>query len=249
MNEPTLRDVEQVLAVLTEIDPGDITDPQQLALYEADLKLMIQVSAEKRDRVAVKMFDLGQRAAVKHAAAMEHANKAEALNRAAKAYESRADQLKEYVLAVMRELPKPKRGVRTLEGETATFKAKGVPPSVEVAEYSLPDEFRRMIVTVPLLLWRELMECENESALKLALCKLARCPTAAAAATKSELKAALDELVDCPTCNGRGYEILGGQDEHGADNTQRCGDCDNGRVKRTIPGVLLVDNKLRLEVS
>lgn len=233
MNEPTLRDVEQILAVLTEIDPGDITDPQQLALYEADLKLMIQVSAEKRDRVAAKMFDLGVRAATKQAASQAHAVKARDLHVEASRYEARIDQLKEYVLAVMRELPKPKRGVRTLEGETATFKAKGVPASVEIlAPLDVPVEYQTATLVMPYLKWFELREHFAGIVAKIE-------PT-----SKAVLRIALEE--QCPECGGTGSTgkmvIRAGEPE---EIDCKCG----GSGKRTIPGVRLVDNKLRLEVS
>lgn len=161
----TLYDIETTLLALTEVDPQDL-DPQLRAEYERDLQEAIRKAPEKRERVAMKLFDLGQRAVVKRAAALAHKQKAQDLEASAQRFERDADRLKEYVLAVMRELPKPAKGVRTLEGTSATFKAKGVPASLAVDdEAAVPLEYKNTTVTIPTADWFALMddECSIEN--------------------------------------------------------------------------------------
>ena len=74
------------LVALTEVDPADLT-PELRAQYEQELQEAIRKAPEKRERVAIKLFDLGQRAAVKRAAAQAHLEKAHALHTAEKTKE------------------------------------------------------------------------------------------------------------------------------------------------------------------
>lgn len=153
----TLYDIETTLLALTEVDPQDL-DPQLRAEYERDLQEAIRKAPEKRERVAMKLFDLGQRAVVKRAAALAHKQKAQDLEDSAKRFERDADRLKEYVLSVMREMPKPAKGVRTLEGTSATFKAKGVAASLVVDdEAAVPIGYKTVTVKMSAEDWKILL--------------------------------------------------------------------------------------------
>ena len=235
MSETTsvaLRDIETTLLALTDVDPAEL-EPELRAIYERELAEAIRSSVEKRERVAWRLFDLGQRAAVKRAAAQAHHDKASVLEQSAKRYEADADRLKNYVLDVMKELPKPKKGPRVLEGTSATFKAKGVADSVEITdEAALPDEFKTVILTMPLAVYLELApEVCAASVASFGRVRIA------------EIKAALEKREDCPTCHGTGGEMFDGREV-------RCGDCDDTHtVPATIPGARLVTGKLRLVVE
>jgi hypothetical protein len=118
----TLRDIEQNLSLLLEVDPDELPEELRAELV-LDLQRALRESAEKRDRIAARLFDLGQRATVKRAAAQAHYEKAKTLEASAAHFESEVARLSEYVLSVLAEQPKPKRGVRILEGASATLKA------------------------------------------------------------------------------------------------------------------------------
>lgn len=224
----TMRDVETTLAALCEVDPEELT-PELRAEFERDLAEAIRKAPEKRERVAIKLFDLGQRAAIKRAAAKAHLDRARELEASAAKYEDDAERLKNYVLDVMRELPQPKRGPRILEGTSATFKAAKVPDSVEVFnETLLPEEFRTAIVTLSLSAYRELAS------------ELTRLHVPAPVwgrVDKKEIKAALTEALPCEKCLGAKTYI-----------GSACPAC-SGDGTRHIPGARLATGKLRLVVE
>ena len=247
MSDVTLYDIETTLVALTEVDPADLT-PELRAQYEQELQEAIRKAPEKRERVAIKLFDLGQRAAVKRAAAQAHRQKGDELEQSAKALEHDADRLKEYVLNVMRELPKPARGVRTLEGTSATFKAKAVADSVEITDESmLSNEFKTATVTMPLWMWKSLCEIDtSESALE---CLIRLQPTFGRAPI-ADIKKALQR--ECSICHGKRtipvaidvpeFPLQGHTCSTENFLLNPCPAC-------RIPGARLVTGKLRLEVS
>lgn len=226
----TLRDIETTLLALCEIDPEDL-NPELRKEYERDLLEAIRKAPEKRERVAVKLFDLGQRAAVKRAAAQAHMQRAAELEASAKRYEADVDRLKNYVLDVMRELPEPKKGkTRILEGTSATFKAAKVADSVDVYdEAALPEVFRTVTITLPVAYYKHL---------RLLRIELTPYIVSWGRVDKKEIKAALGE--PCEECNGLAYIVTRG------DETEPCV-CDQGRQR--VPGARMVIGKLRLVVE
>lgn len=241
---PALFDLEHALLELTEIDEESIPTPELLERYRADLDLAIRGSIEKRERIAWRLFDLTKQAAVKRAAAKVHTEKASELLREAGKRESAADRLKSYVLGVMKTLPKPKRGPRVLEGETATFTAKGVPASAEIFDESLvPDKYKYVTVRVNLVVWRFLMQTlkdTKEEIVGKAGVALEACPTTLNIADKTELKEVLAKTVKCRACD----------DGKSKDGGGPCAECEAvGTKPVTIPGVRLITDKLRLEVA
>jgi len=180
----TFFDIEATLEALSEVDPQELT-PELREQFELEIREAVAVSAEKRERIAIKLFELGQRAQVKRTAAMAHKVKAQALEESAASYDASAARLKDYVLAVMAGIPKPKRGVRTIEGTSSTFKAKGVPDSLEIIDASLlPDQFRTATVTMPLALYRAL-----DAGAEMSLTQLMRLPVTWGRVEKSIIKA------------------------------------------------------------
>lgn len=233
----TLRDIETTLLALCEIDPEDL-NPELRKEYERDLMEAIRKAPEKRERVAVKLFDLGQRAAVKRAAAQAHMQRAAELEASAKRYEADVDRLKNYVLDVMRELPQPKKGPRILEGTSATFKAAKVPDSVEVFdEAALPEIFRTVTVTLPIAHYKHLLSSKID---------LAPYVTDWGRVEKKEIKAALSE--PCPTCDHVRKAIVAHFGERGLETGAPCPSCGGAGTKR-VPGARMVTGKLRLVVE
>lgn len=237
-----LRDIETTLLALIEVDPEELP-PELRAEYERDLQEAIRKAPEKRERVAIKLFDLGQRAAVKLAAAEAHLAKARDLQASAARFERDADRLKNYVLDVMRELPKPKKGCRTLEGTSATFKAKGVADSVEITdEAAIPLEYKTITVKADALSWNLFVATARAAGFELML------RSKEYACSKSDVKAALQaEPTMCAKCHGEGWI----DDPVDINFTMlECPECrKTGKVPATVPGARLITNKLRLEVS
>lgn len=234
----TLRDIETTLLALCEIDPEDL-NPELRKEYERDLLEAIRKAPEKRERVAIKLFDLGQRAAVKHAAAQAHMQRAAELEASAKRYEADIDRLKNYVLDVMRELPAPKKGPRVLEGTSATFKAAKVADSVEVySDALLPEAFRTVTVTLPIAHYRQILAADIE---------LTPYITSWGRVDKSEIKAALTELLQCVMCGGNGIR----EDEPETETPGgTCATCaGRGTVQPGVTGARMVTGKLRLVVE
>lgn len=236
----SLYDIETTLLALIEVDPEELT-PELRAEYERDLQEAIRKAPEKRERVAIKLFDLGQRAAVKMAAAKAHIEKAEQLRLSAERYERDADRLKNYVLDVMRELPKPKKGCRTLEGTSATFKAKGVADSVEITdEAALPDQYKTATVSMSIESWRLLLALPAFNDIPVDKVTWGRVPS-------SDIRAALQAEVKCPKCGGAGDLCPAGPSDA---PMEVCDRCEGAQVlPATVSGARLITGKLRLEVS
>lgn len=237
----SLRGINETLALLFEVDPTELTSELQAEL-ELQIRETVLARGEKLDRIAGLLFQLGQRAAVKKAAAQAHAEKADTLKRESARAEADIKRLSDYVLAVMREMPKPKKGAIKIEGETSTFTAKGVPSSVEIyQELDLPDEFRTVTVTMSPDLWRELCALETLSK------DFGDLEAKHGFVGKTEIKKALEVMVDCPHCvEGERLAKLSEEDQ----DVVECERCKGtGKVRATVPGARLIENKLRLEVS
>lgn len=234
----TLRDIETTLLALCEIDPEDL-NPELRKEYERDLLEAIRKAPEKRERVAVKLFDLGQRAAVKRAAAQAHMQRAADLEASAKRYEADVDRLKDYVLDVMRELPQPKKGPRILEGTSATFKAAKVGDSVEVFdEAALPEVFRTVTITLPVAYYKHL---------RLLRIELTPYIVSWGRVDKKEIKIALTEALQCVNCGGNGIREDEPETETPGGTCVTC--AGSGTVQLHIPGARMVTGKLRLVVE
>lgn len=244
----SLSGIETTLMLLFEQEFDELPDDLR-ADFERDLMEAIRIAPEKRERVAAKLFDLGQRAAVKRAAAKTYLDKAAALNAGADRCEAEAKRLTDYVLAVMAMLPKPKKGARVLEGTSTTFKAKGVADSIDIYDESLlPDQFKTATVTMPLWVYRAfnaLYMLKPESGypgMEPVLHSLLDIPPRWGRVDSATIKEEAQKRIPCPQCStmeNRG-QAPGGE----------CPRCkDEETIPATIPGVRLVTGKLRLEVS
>lgn len=221
----TLSTLEQHLAVLQDIE-SEISPEQeaefQLALHEALTKV-----AEKRDRVAHVIEDLLRQARLADDAARGFDAICQRYIQRETRFKKAAERLKDYVLSVMRTLPKPAKGPRRLEGATSTLKANGVAPSVEVLDESqVPLEYKRVTVKIGVELWQ--LVCERYGVdPKIGKYEVDR--TALLEALKKP----------CEAC----AHLEGTACENGP--CQKC----NGTSKQLIPGARLDDTKLRLVIE
>jgi hypothetical protein len=159
----TLYDIETTLVALTDISTFEDLAPELREAYEAALAIAIQESLEKRDAIGFRLFELGKEAKLAATNAQIHADAAALFTARMRRFEAAADRLREYVLSVMRALPKSaKGGPRKLEGKASTLKACAVPASVEFTDEALvPLEFKSVTVTMPALAWQTLVEDVN----------------------------------------------------------------------------------------
>ncbi len=191
----TLREIEETLLALTEVDPQELTQELKAQL-EIELKEAIRVAPQKRERVAMKLFDKGQRVAILRAKSQYLKDRAKEVDAIADREEADIERLKDYVLDVMRELPEPKKGkTRILEGTSAIFKAAKVAASVEIYdEAALPERFTTATVTMPAHLWRSMTRWEAEYPEELAAL-----PVSWGRVEKKIIKAELEQ--PCEMCN------------------------------------------------
>ncbi len=236
----TLREIEETLLALTEVDPQELT-PELKAQLEIELKEAIRVAPQKRERVAMKLFDKGQRVAILRAKSQYLKDRAKEVDAIADREEADIERLKDYVLDVMRELPEPKKGkTRILEGTSATFKAAKVAASVEIYEEAiLPERFKTVTVTMPADLWRCMAKWEAEYSQELAtfLVNWGR-------VDKKVIKAELEQ--PCAECGGKGDKAA--QNDDGEPVRIGCTGCMGNGTQR-IPGARLIKDKLRLIVE
>jgi hypothetical protein len=241
----TLRSIDETINLLLDRFEEELP-PELLVQAQLEFREALMARGEKLDAIAARLFYNGLRASQKRAAAAEYEAKARALHAEADAQDRQAKRLSDYVLDVMKEMPKPKRGVRTMEGETSTFKARAVADSVEIDDLGeLPDELKTVTVTYPFPQWRQLLAgIAHLPALDWVKYQL----FVVGAAPKAEIKAALENRVPCPACEDCcGYIVQG---EPGNLQEVPCPRCHgSGAVPATVPGARLVSGKLRLEVS
>lgn len=238
----TLRDVHETIGLLLDTDPAGLT-PELRAELLLDLRKTILARGEKLDSIANVLLHLEENAAIKEASAAVYEAKAAKLRASASSFQRDAKRLGDYVLSVMAEMPKPKRGVRTLEGISSTFKAKSVADSVDVYDpVALPVELLDVCITVSAKDYDKAVD-EYRARPNLAFKPLLWGAAAPAAVSKAEIKAALEKRVPCPDC----WDAATGQVIVAERICPRCH--GEKTVPATIPGARLVTGKLRLEVS
>lgn len=138
----TLFQIEESLALLAESAEEEGLTPE----IEAALTAYLQGAVEKRDRVAEfihfceAMADLAKAEVKRLQARQKH-------------FEATAERVSSMVLRVLDWLR-----VTKLEGRTNTLKKRKCPPSVNVIdEQKIPDEYKRVTVTLPLPQWQDLL--------------------------------------------------------------------------------------------
>jgi hypothetical protein len=233
----TLRSIDETINLLLDRFEEELP-PELLVQAQLEFREALMARGEKLDAIAARLFYNGLRASQKRAAAAEYEAKAKALRAEADAQDRQAKRLSDYVLDVMREMPKPKRGVRTMEGETSTFKAKAVADSVEIEDPRfLPPELQCVRV---LMSYADYLKASSIVPMNGTM----------EAASKAEIRAALEKLAVCPHCKGtKTWERRDGETDALIEQGE-CGSCDgSGTVPATVPGARLVSGKYRLEVS
>lgn len=239
----TLYDLQAAILQATD-DLEKIDDPEVAkALDEAVARAMIE-RGDKLDRVAYAVFDAGRRAdeidAIAEARAKANRAEEERLRSRAVQIRKVLESITNTALRVLLTLPLPKKGVRTLEGNTSTFKAKKGRESVELYDDSLvPRKYCGVTIT---------MSFEDYCTLTEALAKddEARATIITAkygAPSKTDIKRDLEKLMACPCCHGTGF------DDPFSDSA-RCRKCAGvGQVPNEIPGARLLPAKYSVEIS
>lgn len=236
----TLRSLHETIGLLLDVE--DVA-PELRTELELDLRKAILARGEKLDSIANVLLHLEENAAMKEASAQVYADKAAKLRASAAAFQRDAKRLGDYVLGVMGELPKPKKGVRTLEGISSTFKAKGVADSVEVCDLNeLPDELQLVRLTYRRNDWIEFLQLlESREITAVAAIELSE---EIHPAPKAQIKAALEKRVPCKVCESSEDPKMAVED------LNDCPFCRGEKtIPATVPGARLITGKLRLEVS
>jgi hypothetical protein len=146
-NAFTLFQIEESLVLLAESAEEEGLTPE----IETALTAYLEGAVEKRDRVAEFIH---------FCEGMAELAKAEVkrLQARQKHFEATADRVSSMVLHVLDWLR-----VKKLEGRMNTLKKRKCPPSVNVIdEQKIPEEYKRVTVTLPLPQWQELLAETSE---------------------------------------------------------------------------------------
>lgn len=237
----TLWDIRLGLQALAEIDIEALTD-QERADYQAALDTVLLAEVKKVDGVARVLFELMKRACLAEDAMKPHQDEIERLKKRAARFKAQADRLRERVLGIIvATVSKPKRGPRELVGETATLKAKGVAPMVELIGGAECDpEYVMATISLPVLKFRAIRDYMAPGTFPI--------DNIAYTIDKRALLEALKQ--PCPHCGGSGEWT----EDHGYAGDQPikelvlCQEC-RGNGKRQIPGARLIEDRYRLVVE
>jgi len=152
--------------------------------------------------------------------------------------EAMEDRLKEYVADVLAMLPEPKKGPRKLTGADGSVLSLrgngGVQPLTISDETLVPDEYKIMIVTMPMSVWLTVAAEVERSA-----------DPAALKQTTSVNMAALREALEqpCEACGGNPSLVVAA----GAGESSGCATC-GGSGRRGVPGARLEARGQHVEV-
>jgi hypothetical protein len=185
----TLYAVEETLqALLDTVDM--VEDPEQQEAIARDIVLAHMAAVEKRDRVGQFLVHLESQ--------QEAIDKEIARLRALKAtYGKAQERVEAYVLqVVMAPGPDAKGKYRRLDGKTYSFGVRKNPASVNITdEAAVPAEFKSVTVTMPALVFEDLVGSLGieERAAVLEQIKRAGC-TASKSAIKEHIKATGEQV-------------------------------------------------------
>lgn len=143
----SLYHVEENLQAL--LDSEALVTNDQAAEFQMELREALATAAVKRDRVAMFLAHCESQSELAE-------TEIERLRERKAFFERAADRLKGYVVTVIRSLSEPdeKGRYKKLEGNTVTLGVRRNPSSVEVTdEAAIPDAFKRVTVTMPVLLF------------------------------------------------------------------------------------------------
>lgn len=188
----TLYQIEDDLLALVETE-GMVPEERE-AEFQAVLYEQLRKAVTKRDRV-------GQ--FIRHCELMADNSKAEEkrLKERREMYEKASEKMREYVRKVIESLGRDEKGkFQKLEGKTVTLSLRNNPQQVKVLDESqIPEEYRRITVTLPLDVWRDLIhtaEPEEELMKEISKCLSDRDPRMDI--SKTAIKKALEDGEEVP---------------------------------------------------
>jgi hypothetical protein len=206
-----------------------------LSVIEKDIEIREYVSKEIRkvDGVCFYLREFEARAA----AAKEEAKR---LRARADAWEARHDRLEEMVKSVML-----MSGKARLDGDSNTLRLVKNPSSVEIAQPELvPDEYQKVVVTMPHSLWARVVRAIPEAL----LLEVGEHSKETSEPMKSMIAEALKQKIPCTVCDGVGVREVYAGDGDKVDQT--CLACKGtGKVNQGVPGCSLVTDKMSLRVE
>lgn len=245
MNEElTLYDLQAVILQATD-DLESIDDPEVAIALENAVEAAMIARGEKLDRIGYGIFEVGRLAddIDARATARELANRAEEQRLRNRAIQLRkvVDRMKNTALRVLASMPLPAKGVRRLEGEVHTFKAKAVADSVEVyAEGLVPDKYKKVTVTMTAEQWAAVWDATGKNVPFVGMRTVYE-------VSKTALKPDLEKRLKCTRCGGAGDLCPAGPSDA---PMEMCDVCEGAKtVPNIILGARLITGKLRLEVS
>lgn len=147
-------------------------------------------------------------------------------------FASAVDRLKEYCCSVIERMPKPKKGSRKLEGETASLVLKtngGLQPLDIYDEALVPDEYKIATVSFPAQ--------QISALLRAGVIDILKTTTDVNNATVREALGA-----PCWLCEGHGDKPKNSMGEF-----ESCSEC-GGSGKASVPGARLLDRSSHLEI-
>lgn len=141
MNSLTLYQAEEQLQAL--LDTEEMVPEEQRAEFAAELLAAGETALAKRDRTIQFLRHVQEQIAFAKAEEKRLAEWRKSLERGLERTEA-------YILAVVEQLPPPKRGPKRLEGRVGALVAAGSPPSVRIDDDAvLPADLCRVEVTIP----------------------------------------------------------------------------------------------------
>ncbi len=160
------------------------------------------------------------------------------LKKIAAHYEAMEARLKDYVGSILERQPMPKKGCRKLTGSDGSqliLKGNGGLQPLEITDPAMvPDDCVRLVGSIPLLVWRALLDEAGIDRVR------------GADFLKTIDNAAIREALaqPCPVCEGTG-DTLDASDERGS--SEPCPTC-GGSGKNAVPGARLLERGSHVEV-
>ncbi len=237
----TLYELNLIILQATD-DLERIDDPEVAEALDKAVVAAVAERGEKLDKVAWAIGNAGARAdeidAIADAREKSYATEVSRLRARAEQIRKVVHSMSNSALRVLLTLPLPKKGVRTLEGDTSSFKAYKGKTSVEIYdETAVPPTYRDVTLRVSYEDYLALLKIEAPGLAFLSVKPIFTAPS------KTELKRDLERVVKCSECHG-------GKIDHAVAMLVPCPRCNGlGEVQNEVPGARLVPAKYSLEIS
>lgn len=153
---PSLYDLEESLTAL--LDTEAMVTAEQEEQFRLELSAQLEKTVAKRDRVGAFIQWLKHQAGTSSQRGVID-QEIDRLRNFKRICESTLERLENYVLGVIEHIgPDDKGKLRKLQGEQYTLSARACPVSVSITDdAAVPDEYKRVTVTMPALEWMALM--------------------------------------------------------------------------------------------